>query len=316
MTACVAGGELASGVRHLLSQLVILPRRLTIAFAPETPREACELQRLRGVWGAALHALDLEAYGSIFHPPASRPPSYILRMADQAAQHEVAFDFFLVGAGVDYNEPALRAWDIASGMGLGKSRHPFVVRSRPALDAAGHPSQSRGGWPLSGATWPLAGPPATAACRITFQTPVALYQDRKVIQRPTLKQLVAKACRRVESFLAAEAADQWRQLKGDLIQAADEVTAAPRFGQPLGVARYSGSQRRDFPIACVPGGLDLPHGPGPLWPLLAALQWLHVGKGTNIGLGQVVVEPLPNSQENSRFVDEVSLDHDPWRTGE
>lgn len=34
------------------------------------------------------------------------------------------------------------------------------------------------------------------------------------------------------------------------------------------------------------GELHLPAGPGPLWPLLAAALWLHLGKGTIVGLGQ------------------------------
>ncbi|MEW6744994.1 MAG: CRISPR system precrRNA processing endoribonuclease RAMP protein Cas6 [Planctomycetota bacterium] len=39
------------------------------------------------------------------------------------------------------------------------------------------------------------------------------------------------------------------------------------------------------------GMLELPDGPGELWPLLLAAQWLHVGKGTVMGLGRLDVEP-------------------------
>jgi hypothetical protein len=42
----------------------------------------------------------------------------------------------------------------------------------------------------------------------------------------------------------------------------------------------------------VVGTLDLPDGPGPLSPLIAAAQWLHLGKGTVMGLGQLRIIPL------------------------
>ncbi len=41
----------------------------------------------------------------------------------------------------------------------------------------------------------------------------------------------------------------------------------------------------------VTGELELPAGPGPLADLLAAAQWLHVGKGTVMGLGRIDVAP-------------------------
>jgi hypothetical protein len=42
----------------------------------------------------------------------------------------------------------------------------------------------------------------------------------------------------------------------------------------------------------VSGSLDLPEGLGPLALLLAAAQWLHLGKGTVMGLGQLRIIPL------------------------
>jgi len=285
-----AHSELALHALGILEHLVVLPRRLSLAFAAETTSQDSELQRLRGVWGAALHGLDRSAYNSVFHPPESIPPKYILRSDRQSAPHAPSFEFILIGSGVSFDEQALRAWDVASGMGLGKARAPFRVQSRAIIDFAGRPSQRKGAWPVTKACWPLAGVPETTPCRLRFQTPVALNQNGKLIEQPTLKEIVAKGCRRVESFLEADRLAQWQQLKGDLIRAAEASAGVPRFDRPLGVARYSGSQRQDFPIGCVPGGLDLPQGPGATWPLLAALQWLHVGKGTNIGLGQVVVE--------------------------
>ena len=33
----------------------------------------------------------------------------------------------------------------------------------------------------------------------------------------------------------------------------------------------------------------LPDGPGPLWPLIAAATWIHLGKGTVFGMGQPIL---------------------------
>ncbi len=41
-----------------------------------------------------------------------------------------------------------------------------------------------------------------------------------------------------------------------------------------------------------PRQLDLSEGPGPIWPPLAAVQWVHLGKGAVVGLGQPMIEPL------------------------
>ena len=39
----------------------------------------------------------------------------------------------------------------------------------------------------------------------------------------------------------------------------------------------------------ITGALALPHGPGPLWPLVVAVSWIHLGKGTVFGLGQMLI---------------------------
>ena len=55
----------------------------------------------------------------------------------------------------------------------------------------------------------------------------------------------------------------------------------------------SARQDADLELRGVSGVLDLPEGPGELWPLLAAATWLHLGKATVFGLGQFEVQPWP-----------------------
>jgi hypothetical protein len=61
------------------------------------------------------------------------------------------------------------------------------------------------------------------------------------------------------------------------------------FVIPLRAARQDAA----LELRGVCGVLDLPEGPGGLWPLLAAAAWLHVGKATAFGLGHFEVQPWP-----------------------
>ncbi|MGI6419419.1 MAG: CRISPR system precrRNA processing endoribonuclease RAMP protein Cas6 [Thermoguttaceae bacterium] len=75
-----------------------------------------------------------------------------------------------------------------------------------------------------------------------------------------------------------------------LHEIARRTPQGPWQGDRLDLARYSGRQQRELQLHGVSGSLALPEGPGPLWPLLAAAAWLHIGKGTVMGLGQLRVE--------------------------
>jgi hypothetical protein len=82
-------------------------------------------------------------------------------------------------------------------------------------------------------------------------------------------------------------------LSRQALNAARDTPAEPWQGERLDLHRYSGRQRAELELRGITGYLDLPHGPGPLWPLLAAAQWLHLGKGTVMGMGQLSVVSCP-----------------------
>lgn len=75
-----------------------------------------------------------------------------------------------------------------------------------------------------------------------------------------------------------------------LIEIARLVSAREWTGERLDLVRYSARQEAELEMRGVSGGLELPEGPGELWPLLAALTWLHVGKGAVVGMGQLAIE--------------------------
>jgi hypothetical protein len=115
----------------------------------------------------------------------------------------------------------------------------------------------------------------------------------RLLDRPGLADLAVSACRRVAAFLPAGSGDAWEALREPVLGHARACPAGPWRGRRLDLVRWSARQRAEVDLHGVAGDLDLPAGPGPLWPLLAAALWLHLGKGTTVGMGEVRVLPLP-----------------------
>jgi hypothetical protein len=142
---------------------------------------------------------------------------------------------------------------------------------------------------LGAATWPL--PDARACCELHFPTPLRLLRRGKLIAQPTLADLIVFVCRRVKSFLHAEYHAAWDDLARVALDLARRTPTQPWRGVPRNLLRYSARQGNEIELRGVSGVLGLPFGPGKLWPLLAAAQWIHVGKGAVLGMGQLVPQP-------------------------
>jgi hypothetical protein len=172
-------------------------------------------------------------------------------------------------------------------MGLGKQRRRFHIRQVKGLEPDGAPRDEVAAWSLGEVRFPSA---IDAPCRLAFPTPLRLMRRDQLIREPTLTDLVVAACRRIGEFLPARTKAGWSEVRERAIALSRDVPADPWSGDRLDLQRYSGSQRRELKINGVSGCLELPNGPGPLWPLLAAAQWLHLGKSTVVGLGLMCVE--------------------------
>ncbi len=278
--------SLASHLIRHLNDLPILPRR----FLLETPGVQATTPMLRGVWGAALHDSDRAAYQAVFSPPDGSSPGYVLRPAPPDPQFAPAIDWILAGKGMQHEPPLLRAWIIACGMGLGKQRRRFHILQARGLRPDGTPMADADAWRLGDVPWPL---PVDRPCRLVFSSPLRILRRDRLIREPTLTDLTVAACRRLRSFLPEGSREEWDQLTEGAITASHQIPQEPWIGDRLDLLRYSASQEQELQINGVSGWLDLPAGPGPLWPLLAAAQWLHIGKSTVIGLGQLQITFTP-----------------------
>ncbi|RUL87866.1 CRISPR system precrRNA processing endoribonuclease RAMP protein Cas6 [Tautonia sociabilis] len=262
----------------------------------DTPGVLATVPMLRGVWGAALRATDEGAYRALFDVGDGEVAAYLMRPAPAEATPAPAVEFLRFGPPEPLLDAATwAAWRRAEGMGLGPDRLPFrIVEARPlAWDGSPlAPGLRQPGFTLDGLPMPgKADGRADSPCRLAFPAPLRLIRDGRLIEAPTPADLTLAALRRVRSLAGSDADPLWSSRR-DWLDAARSVPHSPWVGRRLDLVRYSGSQRREVELRGVSGHLDLPAGPGPLGPLLAASTWLHLGKGTVMGLGQLIILPL------------------------
>ncbi len=294
---------LAQKLLRAMDRILILPCRILL----ETPGVAATVPMLRGVWGAALRELDSAAYDRVFEgepspsgeitgtAPHERTPLYILRPAPPDPAFAPAVEWILLASAAAEGRLLARAWELAGQAGLGPDRRPFFLRCWLCLGPTGQPAERGGPWRLGRCVWPCENP-ETRPCRLRFDAPLRLRRRGKLIEQPSLVDLVVAAVRRVGSVLPPAELPAWKSLEPDLLDLARRTVAEPWQGDRLDLTRYSGRQRRELDLYGICGSLALPEGPGPLWPLLSAACWLHIGKGTVMGLGQPHIVPVSSTK--------------------
>ena len=251
---------------------------------------------LRGVWGASLKVLSERVYQSLFVGGEVGTPRYVLRPAPPEVRPAPAVEFLLFGPPDQKDDDSIwAAWDHACHCGLGFQRHPFALGDvRPlAWDGAPlSPSRSQPGFALCALPWPAGDP--SGACRLEFLAPLRLIYRGRLIEQPTLTDVTIAALRRVQSLTTTSSDAFWSD-RHSWLNLARQIPSEPWQGTRLDLLRYSGSQKRELELRGVAGSLLLPEGPGPLATLLAASGWLHLGKGTVMGLGQPQITTAPAS---------------------
>lgn len=256
----------------------------------ETPGVEATVPLLRGVWGAALHDREPDLYQTIFTGEAGEVPRYVLRPAPIQAHPAPALEMLLFGPAEPEREDRLwAAWELALSRGLGSQRLPArLLDVRPlAWDGTTLSSSRRQpGFPLSSLPWP--GDPA-CPCWLRFQAPLRILRYGQLLTQPTLADLTVAALRRLDGVLSGPRGAT-REIAKEALQIVWTMASDLWEGCPLDLVRYSASQRDEIEMRGVVGELYLPSGPGPLASLLAAACWLHLGKGTVMGLGKMEIQ--------------------------
>ncbi|QDV33706.1 CRISPR system precrRNA processing endoribonuclease RAMP protein Cas6 [Tautonia plasticadhaerens] len=258
-----------------------------------TPGVLATVPLLRGVWGAALRDGSQGQYREVFEGGEAGVPRYLMRPAPHEAEPAPAVEFLIFGRSDPDAEAALwAAWDEAERRGLGPERRPFRITAAVPLawdETPLGPARVQPGFALAPLPWPAGS--IAAGSQIDIPAPLRLLRQGRLIDSPTPADLALAALRRISGLLGPAADPLWEQ-RSAWLEAARAVPHRTWRGRRLDLVRYSGSQHREVELRGVVGSLDLPDGPGPLAPLLAAAQWLHLGKGTVMGLGQVRILAL------------------------
>ncbi len=277
--------------RLMLDQVWILPRRMQL----ETGEVRATVPMLRGVWGCVMERHFPELYHRVFSVP-SRPgpvaqgPPYVLRPAPADPDWAPAVEWILVGDAIRYSGRLLQCWHLAGGRGLTRDRESFIIRRHGVLIPEGQVVPKAQPWPLSQALWPCASP--LTGCVLNFPVPLRIRYQNHLVLQPTLADIVAALVRRLGGFLPEEYQDLWRELGRYLVTRAHHIPAQSGPWKRQDLVRFSGSQKKQLQLWGVVGTIILPQGPQELLPLLAAAPWIHVGKGTVFGMGQMEVHAL------------------------
>lgn len=255
------------------------------------------VEQFRGMWGAAIKEIAPEIYESMFGEGHDRRPLYVLRQARQGRDLELV----LIGQHEETTEEAVwHAIHRAGCMGFGREQTPFFVdrvRSLAWDGSAVGDGRWQPGFTLYQMPWPVA---EAKSCRLVFRQGLRIVANDRLVTHPTLPQLAVASLRRIALLLPDDLGRQVMATKAEWCRLAESVPTSSWTGKPYVHSRYSGTQGREVTMNCITGGIDLPGGPGPLMPLLAAAWWLHIGKGTIMGLGRMDIEERGSPRQGQK----------------
>lgn len=244
---------------------------------------------IRGVWGRALRRVDRGLYDQIFvglHPHGHNLPRYVLRPAPPDTNTGPALDWILFDVDQRHQQILWKTWNMTCAMGLGTKRKPFRILRRAPLT----PDHQLTRWTLGDVPWPLAGNPDTTPCILKFDVPIRLIKQGRLIQSPEFGDVITASLRRIAGLAGIPRSTTYGNLVRVARSIANQTMVTPWIGETCNLVRWSAAQQRQVELFGITGSISLPQGPGPLWPLLAAAQWSHLGKGTVFGMGQFRIQ--------------------------
>ncbi len=254
---------------------------------------------LRGVWGRALRNLDPTVYSSVFEgnhvgttPCGGRfnLPLYIFRPAPPNPNFAPAIELLLIGKACRHVSVALDAFELAAKAGLGKWREPFRIRKICGISPDGRQIRGPQTWLASDAADRLlTDVPDSQGLKLDFEVPLRLLRRGKLVNKPSFVDMTVAGLRRL---CAVSSISFDIDLLARVLDASMRLSVSDWHGQRQDFVRWSGRQKSKVEMRGVTGWLDLPEGAGPFRPLLAACEWIHLGKGTVFGLGNLKLRSL------------------------
>ncbi len=221
-------------------------------------------------------------------------PDFELRALE--AGEVTSLELVLVGKGVDQLPYIVHAFERAGERGIGAARGRYRLIGLEQETAPGS-----GNWvPVydEGCLTPLPAavatpPPLPAVVTMHFESPLRLqYQGRWMdAQRFAFAGIVANLLRR---YSLTSYFHDGRPVELDFKALVDQARLVEARSAALHWQdwhRYSSRQRKKVPMGGVIGSVEYDGDDvAPFWPLLWLGQWLHLGKGTSMGLGRYRID--------------------------
>jgi hypothetical protein len=261
------------------------------------PRFVCA--RYRFVGAQKLRGLDQVPRPYVLEPPDADP--------HRPFAPGDCFDLrlVLIGRALDYLPQFVFTFSELGRAGLGLSRGQYTL-AEVHSDGPGPPrclyTAAEGvlresGDRLTGATLADSAVPGPGRrLAVEFLTPARIRNDGAVRGRLTFQDLVRALLRRLSSLCYFHCGCE---LPVDFRGLIDQASTVRTLASDLHwheQERFSGRQKQRVEMGGVVGRLEFeapsPEAWGPYLPLLAAGEWVHVGKGTVMGLGKYRVEML------------------------
>ena len=250
--------------------------------------------------------INLCPYPAIYE---ARPPlePHILRRYPQApgpfvlrpspggqikAGDQLTLDLLMYGKHVTDLPLIVRALILAGRGGIGESRIPLRLERMMSVDAAGQSEpidldrldrQQAAFQPEEAAAL------GQQSIQVEFISPLRLRINNRYVDSVNLgfRDFFSSLLRRYSALATCYGTGEPDLDFRNLVQLSESVDFRPIHLAQHDLARHSSRQRKTIPMSGVTGRAEL-SGPAlkGLWPLLWLGQWLHVGKGVNMGLGQ------------------------------
>ncbi len=277
-----------------LEDIGILPKRMVFSnLPPDVP-----VTQLRSAYGPALARKNEALQQLLYGDGKTQPPRYALADLGEARRGHRAVRWTVIGKeALAQDEVLSSVWE---EVWLSSPRRPLLAMGKPrVLGPSGDclPAGTEGSWRLAEAQWPIPGEPQDTACRLTFPAGVSVRSkkaaDRKShSQTPDWPRMVRAACNKILLWLEPCHGEQFTERVPRWLAEAEARPAQWRWELDTGETRWSATQKAKLHHYRDRGHLDLPAGPGPVWPLLLAAHWLGLGHHTTEGIGYFTIRAL------------------------
>lgn len=228
------------------------------------------------------------------------PRPYVLRVpAGGGAVRETHFQLVLLGAAVPllpYFVLAVNEWwelgigpgHVMTGLQSAVAVHPFTGE-RHTIFEEGASRLTPPQWEVTVEQLLAAAPPPARELQVQFLTPTVLRFQGKPLAVPQFAPLVATLARRAEALCRHHALPAVVADAPALIRSSREVALRSWEGGTEQRRRYSSRQWRSMCVEGFVGTAVFEGELAPYLPLLKLGEYMHVGKGAVMGLGEMKV---------------------------